>query len=207
MSRLRITSVGEPVSGHPELTAAAARLVCRAAYLGVLRDGARPVSLDRELLLSVLGDLADAGMSAADRPAADELSDIHSCRALVDAALQQTERVPMPAGEWPVLLETLGEDLLVRLLDVSPGLLGPYATGRQETPPDVATRLHLLALLAADLAGAYNDVGIRRWFARPRAALGGQAPQHLFALGLDPGGGDAGRLRDLAAGLSAAGAG
>jgi hypothetical protein len=39
----------------------------------------------------------------------------------------------------------------------------------------VAERLHWLAMVVADLAGSYNALGIRRWFERPRALLGGAA--------------------------------
>jgi hypothetical protein len=44
----------------------------------------------------------------------------------------------------------------------------------------VAERLHWLALVVADLAGAYNDYGMRRWFERPRSQLGGKSPRQLL---------------------------
>ncbi|TMK24849.1 MAG: hypothetical protein E6G64_16815 [Actinobacteria bacterium] len=48
------------------------------------------------------------------------------------------------------------------------------------TPDEVAERLHFLALVVADLAGSYNEFGIRRWFARPRPQLDGRSPSHLL---------------------------
>jgi hypothetical protein len=41
---------------------------------------------------------------------------------------------------------------------------------------EVATRLHFLATVVADLVGMYNAFGVRRWFERPRSALGGRSP-------------------------------
>ena len=74
----------------------------------------------------------------------------------------------MPASEWPALHRVLGPDLLARLLQISTVSLRRYQSGARKTPDDVAVRLHALALMVGDLAGAYNDAGIRRWFARPR---------------------------------------
>ena len=110
----------------------------------------------------------------------------------------------MPDSEWAPLTQALGEELLAQLVGISPSSLLRYAA--RATPDDVAARLHFLALLVADLAGGYNDYGVRRWFTRPRAALGGQAPRDLLGAGFDPEGADAARLRDLAAGLLGAGA-
>jgi hypothetical protein len=56
-----------------------------------------------------------------------------------------------------------------------------YAAGQRTTPDDVADRLHFVALVVADLAGAYNPFGIRRWFDRPRPQLAGASP--IEALG------------------------
>ena len=75
---------------------------------------------------------------------------------------------PVPASEWPALHRVLGPDLLARLLQISTVSLRRYQSGARKTPDDVAVRLHALALMVGDLAGAYNDAGIRRWFARPR---------------------------------------
>ena len=112
----------------------------------------------------------------------------------------------MPDSEWAPLTQALGEELLAQLVGISSSSLRRYAAHARATPDDVAGRLHFLALLVADLAGGYNDYGVRRWFTRSRAALGGQAPRDLLGPGFDPEGADAARLRDLAAGLLGAGA-
>ena len=80
----------------------------------------------------------------------------------------------------------LGVDLLARLLCISSVSLRRYLSGARRTPDDVAVRLHALALVVGDLAGAYNDAGIRRWFARPRTALGNRAPVDVLTTGWQP---------------------
>lgn len=124
----------------------------------------------------------------------------------VELALEGTEHSPMPAGEWPALTEALGEDLLAGLLGVSISSLRRYAVGARQTPDAVAVRLHFLALLVVDLAGAYNPYGIRRWFARPRSALDGRPPADLLAGDWSPDGPDARTVRDLASELIGSGA-
>ena len=86
----------------------------------------------------------------------------------------------MPSTEWKGLERALGADLLAKLLGVSGSSLHRYATGERPTPDAVAARLHYLALVVGNLAGSYNDIGVRRWFGRPRTQLGGQPPAALL---------------------------
>ena len=92
----------------------------------------------------------------------------------------------MPASEWPALHRGLGPDLLARLLQISTVSLRRYQSGARKPPDDVAVRLHALALMVDDLAGAYNDAGIRRWFARPRTILDNRAPVDVLTSGWRP---------------------
>jgi hypothetical protein len=55
-----------------------------------------------------------------------------------------------------------------------------YGSAARDTPQVIAERLHWLAMVVADLAGAYNDFGIRRWFERPRSQLGGRSPRRML---------------------------
>ncbi|MGI8827281.1 MAG: hypothetical protein ACR2JC_16880 [Chloroflexota bacterium] len=87
------------------------------------------------------------------------------------------EDCPVPDQEWTPLRDTLGDDLLARLCGIAPVSLRRYATDARPTPDLVAGRLHALALTVADLRWAYNDYGIRGWFQRPRAQLGGLSPE------------------------------
>ncbi len=118
----------------------------------------------------------------------------------------QLEMSPQPAVEWAPVLGTLGEDLLAELVGVSVSSVRRYAGGTRDTPQDTAERLHFLALLIADLAGSYNDFGIRRWLKRPRTPLGGRSPATLLGQ-FDPEGDDAAAVATLAGALVGAGTG
>ena len=91
----------------------------------------------------------------------------------ISKALDQS---PAPEHEWPILQDVLGFDLLARLLDISPSSARRYLSGSRSTPDTVASRLHFLAFVVGNLSGAYNDIGVRRWFERPRERLDGCAP-------------------------------
>lgn len=118
----------------------------------------------------------------------------------------QIEMSPLPGGEWRPAVACLGEDLLAELLGVSVSSVRRYSAGARDTPQEVAERLHFVALLLADLAGSYNDYGIRRWFTRPRSALQGRRPYDALGDGFDPEGEPARQLQQLAVSLVAAGA-
>lgn len=106
--------------------------------------------------------------------------------ALLRILITALEASPVAASEWPVLGRVLDPELLASLLGISVTSLRRYASGERETPDDVAARLHHLALIVGDLAGAYNDVGVRRWFGRRRTTLGGRAPAALLSGAWNP---------------------
>ena len=108
---------------------------------------------------------------------------------------------PVPASEWPALARSLGFDLLSRLVGISPSSARRYLSGTRATPDGVAARLHFLALVAGDLAGAYNEIGVRRWFDRKRAALGGKSPGELLVGNWAPEDDRAAQVRELAGAL------
>jgi hypothetical protein len=111
----------------------------------------------------------------------------------------------MPERELKVLLEVFDVDLLATLLDTSAVSLRRYITGARTVPDAVAARIHWLALVSSDLAGAYNALGIRRWFDRPRTQLDGKSPRQLLGRGWNPDGAKAERVRALAAALAGPG--
>ena len=90
---------------------------------------------------------------------------------------------------------------LASLLGISVTSLRRYASSERETPDAVAVRLHHLALIVGDLAGAYNEVGIRRWFDRTRAALDGKSPAAVLAGEWNPDDAAPRKVRDLARSL------
>lgn len=83
-------------------------------------------------------------------------------------------------SKWSGLVNILGTDLLARLLGVSIVSVQRYASGKRPTPDEVAARLYFLALVVADLAGAYNEIGIRRWFDRVRTLLSNKTPAQFM---------------------------
>lgn len=109
-----------------------------------------------------------------------------------------------PSTEWPSMREVFGDDMLVKLLGVGASSLRRYAGGERATPDEVAARLHWLAMVVADLAGAYNDFGIRRWFERPRSQLDGKSPRQTLGSAWTPEDAAAAQVRALAGVLAGA---
>ncbi len=111
--------------------------------------------------------------------------------------IEALEDSPLPEAEWPAMAEVLGDDDLATLTNVSASSLNRYRSGQRSTPDVVAARLHFIALVVSDLAGSYNDFGIRRWFKRPRTALSGSSPGELLVGDWSPDSRDAIRVREL----------
>ncbi|TAM93029.1 MAG: hypothetical protein EPN43_01415 [Jatrophihabitans sp.] len=103
-----------------------------------------------------------------------------------------------PPSSWASMSVLLGDDLLSTLLGVSPASLHSYRSRERPTPDQVGVRLHFVALVVADLTGSYNDVGVRRWFDRPRAVLDGQTPRAILTGDWSPDDEAVRRVRDLA---------
>jgi transcriptional regulator with XRE-family HTH domain len=103
--------------------------------------------------------------------------------------------------EWPSVSRVLDPETLAGLLNISASSLRRYLSGERETPDDVAARLHHVALIVGDLGGAYNEVGVRRWFERKRSALGGRNPAALLGGNWSPEDQGPRRVRELAASL------
>ena len=184
--------------GEPELLDAVMALLRRAEYLGLLDpgDGHRPGE-PWVWLPAVVAGMTERGLptggrwqqlyrtavwlhlTCGDHNGHDARAPGSLSPALFGAVVQindQLEMSPQPAGEWAPVIGTLGEELLAELVGVSVSSVRRYAGGSRATPQDVAERLHFLSLLIADLAGSYNDFGIRRWLNRPRTLLGGRSP-------------------------------
>jgi hypothetical protein len=108
---------------------------------------------------------------------------------------------PAPEYEWKAVAAMFPPDDLAQLLDLSVSSLKRYQSGERATPDVVAARLHFLALVVGDLAGSYNDTGIRRWFERKRTQLDGRSPAACLKHGWDPDDEGPGRVRELARSL------
>lgn len=135
---------------------------------------------------------AAAALNNVEPPTAEELA------SLLRTMIAALEASPVPKFEWAGVARVLDAEQLAALLAVSLSSLSRYQSGERDTPDAVAARLHFLALVVSDLAGSYNEIGIRRWFGRKRSALAGRTPTQLLSGEWDPE--DAGpvRVRDLA---------
>jgi hypothetical protein len=87
---------------------------------------------------------------------------------------------PLPDADWIRLLGIFDRYELGHLLNLGPSSVARYAAGHRRTPDTIASRLRAIALIVGDLAGDYDEMGLRRWFDRPRSALDGRAPTHFL---------------------------
>lgn len=209
MSEVRIESVEGPFQDRPKSAAAACQLLYRAEYLGLLDAKSVDGPLTESRVRSLVGTLASHGVASAAAlrlsvPAAFAVSD-EELASLLNQVREQVADSPLPDSEWRPMRQALGDELLAKLLDVSPTSLRRYADGERTTPDLVAARLHALAMITSDLAGGYNERGMRRWFLRSRPQLDGLAPAEVLDGGFDPDSERVGRVRDLAAWLVGAG--
>jgi hypothetical protein len=151
----------EPISSMDDFDVSGARKVLRSVKdAGIARS-------------SVL-ELESAGQSNG------ELSNGHDIADLMRAVIAALEASPAPNSEWRSVARVFDAEHLAPLLGISVSSLRRYQAGTRGTPDDVAARLHFLALVISDLAGAYNDIGIRRWFHRERSPLDGRTPSALL---------------------------
>ena len=209
MTEIRISSEGLP-AWEPSLVGAVASLLTRSAAMGVLTGPAITV-LDSRAVKRLVTALRQHGIGS-DAPIA--LAPLAESGSRLDVATQRrmvghVERLAdalevsaAPAAEWPAMRAVFGDEMLIRLLGIADASMRRYAGGERATPDNVAAKLHWLAILVADLAGAYNDFGIRRWMQRPRVQLDGSSPWQLLGDDWSPDSAAAQRVQALAAVLT-----
>lgn len=204
MATTQIQSVAGPFASRGEAATLAARLLAMADLLDLLPEDRGDIDrLDADLMRSVLGSLARAGVATQARLRLGPDADGAAWERVLGAVREQVELSPMPQREWAPLLRVLGEQRLADLLGLSASSVRRYATEARRTPASVAAGLHWLALVVAALGGGYNDYGIQRWFDRSRSALAGRCPAEVLAGGFDVDGEEAAAVRDLAEALLA----
>jgi hypothetical protein len=183
MSKLRLRSVEEPLD-QPQAAWEAVRFLSTAEQLGLLPPGLESIdSLDLRTLRAVLKEAAASGVARRALVEAESL-DERDAGAWIEVLAHANEALadsPIPERTWPVLAEVLGIDLLARLVGIARASARRYLGGERATPDAVAARLHWIALVVADLAGSYNEFGIRRWFVRARSQLDGSSPAGVLA--------------------------
>jgi hypothetical protein len=188
----------------PTVAHAAAETVRAAHAVGLVAERTSFAELTYPAVQRVVERVREAGIAA---DAAWQVQRRDTSREDLATALrricEQLEESPLPDTEWRRLPDVLGRDLVARLLGIATSSAGRYERGERQTPDGVAARLHFLALVTGDLAGAYNDIGIRRWFDRKRTALDGKSPAQLLAREWQPEDAGPRRVRALARALVA----
>lgn len=205
---IHVESVERPFT-DPELAGRVFGVLKRAHAMGLLGDDAK-VDLNVAGFRKVLRLVGKAGIGHEAELltmtlSPDKLDDAAKklLLAVVASLMKALEASPAPDSEWRRLTKVFEPEQLAKLLDISPASLRRYQSNARETPDEVAARLHYLALVTADLSGAYNEIGIRRWFQRKRTLLDGHAPAALLRTGWEPESAGPTRVRDLARSLTA----
>ncbi len=204
MSTIQITSTTEPFDS-PEIARLAVGVISTADAMGLL-DDLEIHRLDLSSFREVVDKIASAGIGTEIQAALSAPSGRigrPEMSRLLDRLALAIEESPAPSHEWRSLEDLLGTERITTLLGISPASVRRYRSGTRPTPDKLAARLHFLATLVGDLAGAYNDFGIRRWFDRPRTLLGGKTPADLMQGDWDPEALQLRRLRELAQALTA----
>lgn len=201
MTDIQIVSVDAPLS-RQSLLARAFGLVLRATAVGLLSGRDRIDRLDLDLLREIARNAAAAGIG---RDAALAMLDDNLSPTQLAALIERLDEAligsPLPDRELRQLRQTFELDQLATLLGTSEVSLRRYLAKTREVPDAVAARAHWLALVVADLGGAYNQIGVRRWFERPRTQLDGRSPRQALGTGWTPEDLSAVAVHDLAAAL------
>ncbi len=208
MSTVRLSSASAPFD-VPDVRRAATRLVLMAGGLGLLPESAPIEQLDAELIRDIARNSLSEGVAQGTATAILEDTGVDTSGVrwvdLIERLGDAIEGSPMPRRELVGLLRVYGHEALVPLLGISPASLRRYAAGSRVVPDAVAARIHYLALVTADLAGSYNEFGLRRWWDRPRDALDGRSPRAALGDAWDPVDEVARRIADLAGALAGSG--
>ena len=203
MTLLRIVSIDAPLD-RPGLLEAAMGLVRRALGVGLLADRDPIERLDLALIQSIAREAStagvgqDAAVALINRRPGGTSERLETLIVRLDGALADS---PMPARELRELLRVYDYDGLAGLVGTSVPSLRRYGAGTRTVPDAIADRIHFVALVTSDLAGSYNEFGLRRWWERPRVVLGGRSPRAALGSGWTSDGDDAAAVAALAASL------
>ena len=183
MTNIQIESVRSPFD-DPRVASRAVATLIRADAMGLLPR--KVTCLDDSAIQCLGAGLDQAGicrrfLAELRRPSGTDPA--HLCDVL-EGVHEALDESPSPATEWPTLHEILGPELLASLTGISASSMRRYVSGTRPTPDAIAVRLHFLALVVADLAGAYNDIGVRRWFDRPAHTAWPTRPRSTARQGL-----------------------
>lgn len=202
MAIVRIRSVQGPFD-DPVVAHLAVAVLTRAEAMGLLPPKEAIERLDMHTFRRLVEGIAQAGIGNGLLPdlAASSSPNPRQLAVTLQKLNEALDASPMPTCEWAGVNGVLGGDVLASLLGISSSSVRRYLSGSRATPDGIAARLHFLALVIGDLAGAYNDFGVRRWFQRPRKLLGSRSPAQLLDGTWQPEDPGPQRVRDLAAAL------
>ena len=203
MATVRIDAVSDPFTlEDADLVSSAMDALLFMEAMGLLSSDVE--RLDRATLLDIAATAAAAGIAQTDaaRLMSEKELDPATVRAFLERLSDSLRESPMPEMELASLLELFPHDELGKLLGASESSLRRYASGARRSPDDIAARAHFLSNVVGYLRGAYNDIGVRRWFQRRRTVLDGRAPAQLLRGRWDPDSEQAQRVRDLARSLT-----
>jgi len=187
MSMLRLRSA-EPPFSDVAVAGQAARLLALAEAVGLWEPRGLVATLDHRVFVEALEATAAHGVARyapldwkvyADKGPEDLGAWIRTLRDDIASS-------PVPELELPRLERLFGTDRLATSVGVASSSLRRYSSRERAIPDDLGSRLHLLSRVVGDLAGSYNERGIRRWFERPRSHLEGKAPEEILRGRWDP---------------------
>jgi hypothetical protein len=205
MAIVRIDAVSDPFTlEDADLVSSAMDALLFMESMGLL--SADVDRLDRDTLQDIAETAARAGIAQTDaaRLMSEKELDPAKVRAFLERLGDSLRESPMPELELASLLDLFPHDELGTLLGASESSLRRYASGARRPPDDIAARAHYLSIVVGYLRGAYNDIGVRRWFGRRRTLLDGRTPAQLLRGKWTPDSEGAQRVRDLARALTAA---
>lgn len=199
---LRLRSA-EPPFAEPEVAGQAARLLALVEAVGIWQPSTIVEVLDRDVFTAVLGALADAevGIGGPVMWETYATKSVDAFASWIRSVRDSIAASPVPELELPKLDALFGTDRLSGLIGAAESSLRRYLAHAHVTPDPVAGRGHFLAVVAGNLAGSYNDRGIRRWFERPRSELGGRRPEEILRGEWDPDAPEVAELASLSAEL------
>jgi hypothetical protein len=203
---IRTESISEPIrSGEDVLRLI--EILSLLDAMGLLRIEEPIGTIDGEVLRQAVAAAAEAGIGrdVLRRMSAGRLGS-RGLSSAIEQLRQALNDSPAPLHEVREQLSLFGPDGLAALAGSSPASLRRYASGLRTTPDRLAGRLHWLARVVAELRGAYNDAGVRRWFERRRTQLAGRAPAELLSGDWDPADEGPASILELARGLRGGGA-
>jgi hypothetical protein len=184
MSRLRLRSAQAPLD-DPQVAYQAARVLGHLEAMGLLPDTREITDLNVGLLRGALENASEAGLPVDLVQFDIGLKGPSSLPEYLDTLEATVENNPTTT-ELPSVAMWLGPDLSSDLVGIARSSLNRYLTNRRSVPDEVAWRAHQTCLLIGDLAGSYNEVGMRRWMTRGRRELDGMTPIDAVNKAEDP---------------------